>query len=330
MVSSYCSLKLQEASLLIRFQPLFTLFFCVLNFLFALVATVSNLLVICALWKASSIPSNLKKLLLNLAFSDLAVGSFVQPMFSIVMAVMLSTNSSDFDYFCPAIITVTLFCVYFLAGVSFLTIAAIAFDRFLAVTLHLRYQSLVTDKRVRVGLVFLWLTTALTAFAVIASHSHNNIGIVAVQSVGFAVITVAYLRIYKVLRRHRNQIYSQRQIHNDQVPIRAAREKKSALNSFYVYITSLVCYLPSTCCFVLLQVNHLEISYISTGYVAFFLVFLSSSLNPLVYCWRYSEIRDNVKRTVKKICRANNHMAQYHHEHIPGLPLWGALHYTNY
>ena len=31
-----------------------------------------------------------------------------------------------------------------------------------------------------------------------------------------------------------------------------------------------------------------------------FLVLMNSSLNPLVYCWRYREIRDIMKRAVKK------------------------------
>ena len=35
-------------------------------------------------------------------------------------------------------------------------------------------------------------------------------------------------------------------------------------------------------------------------YVTVFFVVLNSSLNPVVYCWRYREIRQIMKRTVKK------------------------------
>ena len=63
--------------------------------MFSLVATIGNLLAIYALWKASSIPDTLKKLLLSLALSDLAVGLFVQPMLCVNIAVMLNEASNE-------------------------------------------------------------------------------------------------------------------------------------------------------------------------------------------------------------------------------------------
>ena len=45
-------------------------------FVFSPVAGLGNRLVIRALWKASSISANVRKLFLSLAFSDLAVGMF--------------------------------------------------------------------------------------------------------------------------------------------------------------------------------------------------------------------------------------------------------------
>ena len=306
MISTFCCRKLAQFSILVHFRPLLSLCFCVLYLLFSLVATVSNLLVIRALWKASSIPG--KKLLLSLAFSDLAVGLYVQPMFGVVTAVTLNMASGgnySFDYLCPAIISLAMFSAYFLAGVSFFTIAAIALDRFLAVTLHLRYQSLVTDKRVGVAVVFLWLTIGLATFVVISLPSHYNVVPVVVQSVGFALITVAYLRIYKVVRHHQNQIHIQHQVQNDQA-VKAARERKSVLNAFYVFVISFACYIPVLFSGILLEINHMQVSYVAAAYASIFLFFLNSSLNPIVYCWRYREIRSNVVNTVNRIFRFND------------------------
>ena len=306
MVSSFCEKKLVEATILVQFQPFLTLIVCVLNLLCSLVATVANVLVIYALWKASSIPA--KKLLLSLAFSDLAVGLFVQPMFGVVIAVMLNMAACgdyNFDYLCPAVLTTTMFSAYYLAGVSFFTIAAIALDRFLAVTLHLRYKSLVTDKRVSAGLAILWLATGLATVVLISLHNHNNLVSVIVQSVGFTVITVVYLRIYKVVRHHQNQILSQHQIQHDRA-VKAAKEKKSALNAFLVYIISFGCYLPSLFSAILLDVNHTHVTYVSVAFSSIFLFFLNSSLNPFVYCWRYREIRNIVIRKARAMCLIND------------------------
>ena len=82
-------------------------------------------------------------------------------------------------------------------------------------TLHLRYQAQVTDKRISIGLVIPWLATGLASFALVALPSRKLLAIV-VQSLGFVVITAAYFRIYQVVRRHRNQIHSQRQVQNGQ------------------------------------------------------------------------------------------------------------------
>ena len=46
--------------------------------------------------------------------------------------------------------------------------------------------------------------------------------------------------------------------------------------------------------------NSLRISFVMSRKASFFLVLLNCSLNPLVYCWRYREIRETVKSTVKK------------------------------
>lgn len=124
---------------------------CVLNLLSSLLASIGNSLVIYALWKASTIPANLKKLFLGLAFSDLAVGLFAQPLYGIVTAVLFkkkTTPSYNFEYLCPTIFSVNFVSSYFLAVVTFITVTAIAIDRLLAVFLHLRYRAIVTAKRV--------------------------------------------------------------------------------------------------------------------------------------------------------------------------------------
>ena len=82
---------------LVSHRRSFSLGFCVLNFVFSLGATLGNLLVIRALMKASTIPATVKKLLLSLAFSDLALGLLPQLMTPLLTAVMLKMASSGDD-----------------------------------------------------------------------------------------------------------------------------------------------------------------------------------------------------------------------------------------
>ncbi|XP_078351942.1 adrenocorticotropic hormone receptor-like [Oculina patagonica] len=307
MVDAFCHKKLQEFSAIVSHQQAFILFICVLNFLFSIVAILGNITVIHALWKASSIPANLKKLFLSLAFTDLAVGLFVQPMFAVILTVMLNMvtkENHDFEGFCPSIITSLMACSGFVVGTSFFTTAAIALDRYLALFLHLRYRELVTEKRVNISLAILWVASVLGTYIFMALPSHNEMAAVAYESAGLLVITVVYVRIYKVVRYHRNQIQNQCHIQNNET-IEAAREKKSALNAFYVYIITLTCYLPNLVASILLEVDNTRMSTLVAYYFSIFFLFLNSSLNPLVYCWRYREVRNIVKNTVNKIFICN-------------------------
>ena len=309
MAEKVCHRLLDYSVKLVSYRRSFSLGFCVLNFVFSLVATLGNLLVIRALMKNSTIPATVKKLFLSLAFSDLAVGLCSQLMTAIISAVMLKMASSEDDlaFFCPTVLIVLLYFMHLLAVASFLNVIVIAFDRLLAVSLHLRYQELVTPTRVTIVLVSLWLTSCVSAFLYI--FLPKGIVMAAVISViGYVLTTLAYVRIYKVVRYHQNQIYSQNQLQNAQTR-EAHRQRKSAYNSLFVSVVFLACYFPFFPCTILYETNTSEISFLVAHFASIFLIYLNSSVNPLVYCWRYPEIRRSVKSTVKKIFHMNENMS---------------------
>ena len=306
MAEQYCDRKLEGLLHLVRYRE--TVFFslCVSHLAFSLVTSVGNLLVIRALFKASSIPGNVKKLFLSLVFSDLAVGLVSQLMVGIIYAEILKTASKE-DYnltsFCPSVINLN----SFLCAASFLTLTTIAVDRLLAVSLHLRYQELVTSKRLTIVLMSLWLTSCITALVFIFLPKSNEMVVAVISLTGYVLTTVAYVRVYKVVKYHQNKIYGQNQLQNAQTR-EAHRQRKSAYNSLFVAVVFLACYFPSFPCIILHMTNTSEISFLVAYNASGFLVFLNSSLNPIVYCWRYREIRQIVKNTVKKILRMNENM----------------------
>ena len=308
MASQFCNRRLTRlAQLVSEHYETFMFAFSLLNVLFSLVAVTGNLLAIRALWKASSIPTNLKTFFLSLAFSDLAVGLVPQLMLGVTIAGMLKMTANgiyNFAFLCPTILNVGYFCFFLLTCASFSNVSAIAVDRFLAVSLHLRYQELVTSKRVNVALVTLWLTSGVAATIFISLPNNNSIVVASVEIVGLLLTSVAYFRIYKVVRYHRNQIQSQAEQSNVQA-MELARQKKSALNTLFVYVVFIANYLPNLCSQMFLLTKRLQISFLLAEHVTLFLVLLNSSLNPVVYCWRYREIRQIMQRSVKKIFRIN-------------------------
>jgi len=164
---------------------------------------------------------------------------------------------------------------FFLLGISFSLIAAIAVDRPLALPLHLRYQQLVTEKRVTIALTAaLWLSNILFAFAFKNLPSHNDLVTVTCLTVGLILITIAYFRIYQVVHYHQNEIHTLNQIQNGQA-MQAARAKKSALNALYVYIVFLVCFTPNLFAGILLEVDNSRLPTLVAYSVSPYLVLLN-------------------------------------------------------
>ena len=267
----------------------------VLHFVFCPVATLGNSLAIRALWKASSLPPNLRKLLLSLAFCDLAVGLFAQ---TTVAAVFVISATLNLNVLCPLILSISLFVSVCVALASFLNVTAIAVDRLLAVSLHLRYAEIVTSKRVTIILAAIWLISCV--FSLVHLMKYDYYVIVAILgSIGLPLTTFACFCVYIVARHHENQIQAQFQQQNVQAMV-LLRERKSALNVVYIYIVFVACYLPRFCS-VFAEAITGNPSVLSM--FALFFLFLNSSLNPLVYCWRLREVRQIMKDTLKKFFR---------------------------
>ena len=150
-------------------------------------------------------------------------------------------------------------------------------------------------------------TSCIIASMFIFLPKGNEKVAVAILLVGYVLTTAAYVRIYKVVKYHQNQIYSQNQLQNAQTR-EALRQRKSAYNALFAYLVFLACYLPFLPSTILYLTNTSEISFLVVQGVSVFLICLNSSLNPLLYCWRYREIREIVKNTVKKLFSMDENM----------------------
>ncbi|KAL9957515.1 hypothetical protein ACROYT_G039154 [Oculina patagonica] len=132
---------------------------CVFNAFSSYTAIMLNILTIHAIRRTPSLPKPLKTLLLSLAVSDLGVGLLVQPLYIAVMVKQLQQNTEDSSFHSThtAFVAITVLFGY----TSFFVIVAISADRFLAIHLHLRYQELVTHKRVVAVVILIWVLSAV-------------------------------------------------------------------------------------------------------------------------------------------------------------------------
>ena len=97
-----------------------------------------NVVTIYAITKTSSLPLNLKTLLLNLAVTDVGVGLNVQPVYTSLLAKWLQQNIVHCNL---RYAFVLIFSTFSLA--SFLGVVALSIDRFLAIVTHMRVVAVV-------------------------------------------------------------------------------------------------------------------------------------------------------------------------------------------
>ena len=263
-----------------------------------------NILTIHAMRKTSSLPKTMKTLLLSLAVSDLGVGLLVQPLYSI----LLVKYSQQKDIYLVAItckITAVLFAVSSCLGVT-----ALSVDRFLAVHLHLRYQELVTRTRVVAAVIIIWAFSALIALLIFWDEFIILIALPCISSLCFICTTLVYCKMYITVRRHTDQIQTlqvQQVLHDGEMAVNAAKLRKSAVSTFYVYLVFLFCYLPHVCMlFVRILVPEQNAALLTFDFYTLTLLYLNSSLNPLVYSWKMRNIRLAIMNILRKLVSGHN------------------------
>ena len=287
----FCSRHWSEDTYLLSFYRV-----VIFSFIFlTITATLGNSLILVALRKNLSLHPPSKLLLRSLTITDLCVGAISQPLFITYILVTLKENFSLCRAIEPSIFVVnTIF-----PGVSLFTLTAIGVDRLLALLLRLRYRQVVTVKRVRVAVFLFWLTGG--AVGLIYFWSPHLFFIVSgLLVVLFAAIsTFCYTRIFRTMQRQQIQVQDALGSHN--TGLNMAQYKKTVFNALWIHFTLTSCYLPFTVITVVITVVGFSKSIFLAEILTVSLVYVNSSLNPFLYCWKMREVRQAVRETVRQI-----------------------------
>ena len=85
--------------------------------------------------------------------------------------------------------------------------------------------------------------------------------------------------------------------------VNAGRLVKTAVAAFYMYLEFLVCNLPTTCVHIAFLISGESTNIGPLWDYADTLVFLNSSLNPFIYCWKMTHIRHAVIDILRNVSR---------------------------
>ena len=269
-----------------------------INGCLSMTALLGNVLIIIAFQKVQSFHPPSRLLLSCLAITDLCVGLIAQPLYA---SFLLSQEHSKHCYIFAGLSNViaVIFC-----GVSLLTLTAISVDRLLALLLGLRYRQVVTLRRVRLLVVIFWLSSIALAIMLVFYHD-IAIRIMHISTLLCIVTsTFCYIKIYVTISHHRARIQEEaHQQPNGGGPLmNIPRYKKTVSIALWVQITLLACYIPygivSIFALTGLRSATFDLAWDST----LTLLFLNSTLNPFLYCWKIKHLRQAVMGTVRSCC----------------------------
>ena len=274
-------------------------YFAAVDILLSITTFLGNSLILVALHKESSLHPPSKLLYRCLATTDLLVGLVAQPLRVTYWMSVVHEHWSLCHYAGEAAyITGAALC-----GVSLLTMAAISVDRLLALLLGLRYKEMVTLKRIYIIIASFWVLCLVASLCTIFDQRITALYALILIPLSLFISLASCTKIFRTLRHHQAQV----QDHIQQQPsqpnaLNMARYRKAVYSALWVELALVVCYAP---CYIVGTVFIYSTKYSSliffTLQIATIFVYFNSTLNPFLYCWKISEVRQGMKLTIRQV-----------------------------
>ena len=277
-------------------------FLSTLNILLSITASLGNVLILVALHKETSLHPPTKLLFRCLAITDLCVGVFTQPLYAVTLFSSLTTGMSrQVIYYISKVFRSSGFG---LSQISIYTSTSLSVDRLLALLSGLRYRHVVTLPRVRAVITCFWLISISVGSIFfwngsIAITAGFSLTVCSLSTSAFCNST-----IYVKLRRHQLQIspLTQGEPNGRELPLNIARFKNSVSSAMWVQMALLTCYIPLLVVLILTAYGQIpERQNEIAGHVTVFCVYMNSSLNPILYCWKIRSVRKAARDTIKQL-----------------------------
>ena len=215
------------------------------------------------------------------------------------------TSNAQNNPACMVILTLFQVPLNLFYYVTFFGVTALSVERFLAIFFHLRYQELVTYKRVVAAVISIWISCAfLSCIQFWTVPLVHNVVYVTIELACLLTTALLYYKIYQAVRRHKREIKSLQAESLGGDITRTTRRFKSAIGTFYIYLAFLACYLPHNCTYLARLILG---SYDNLGLVRHLMLYtltltwLNSSLNRLIYTWKMKPVRLAIRNTLQNI-----------------------------
>ena len=260
----------------------------IINIVSAPIAVVVNVLVFTAIFSSSRLrtPSNL--LIACLALSDVLVGLTAQPGY-ITYRLMENQRRSV-----PCFVMVSYGVAFYVCfGVAFMTLTSVSYERFVAVRLLVRYNTIFSYRRVLKYMLGIWAINILLAALQWAKINQAARGThLVVWLICFLVSGVTQFGVVVAVRRNHQQLQVQLQAAEN---LQKQREAKLAKSIAFIVAFYLILNFPVLFVTFYHQILGRDLQTYNHYSWTETLAFLNSLSNPFICLWKNKQIRQKVK-----------------------------------
>ena len=293
--------SVREISCSTNFELIITV--CVVTALLAPLAVAGNAFILAAIWRNPSLRTPSYVLLAGLAVTDFFTGLISQPFF--IFSQVAAITGNRIMHCITGNITGT--AGYYFSSLTGVVMTLIAVERWL----HMSRRFVLTVRRV----IILYIFSAVSLVLVLGTYfCRMYIWFIPAKlfsvfetlyyfggALCIIVTAFAYFKVFQIIRRHYNQV----QANSNAIDMQ--KFKNSVFTILYILAIFVLSYVPYLCCILVLLISQkwgTKSAYAATNICAAML--LSSPFNPLLHNWRVQEIRDDIRRIVRKLfCKQN-------------------------
>ena len=237
----------------------------------------------------------------NLALADILVGMIVEPLN--VSAYWTNSKHTLFAFYVLAVLS----CVS-----SILNISAMMFDRYIAVKTAFRYRVLVTVRRVRFSVLFIWLYAFHFSLLPIVGWRDANFQIY-LYAFGVllpsGVMLLSYYGLIRILKKKGSGLNDGRAPSTIQMKRMVQKERRISTTVLIMLAVFLLAWFPFVVIdFVLVFCPRCRSQRLLLARdITLSLGFFSSGINPLLYAWRVRRFKQGLLRIVKVEMKSKIH-----------------------
>ncbi|XP_078353310.1 adenosine receptor A2b-like [Oculina patagonica] len=266
----------------------------IINIVTAPFAVIVNVLVVTAIFSTSRLRTPLNLFIACLALSDVLVGLMAQPGY-ITYRLMENQHRSV-----PCFVRIIYAAAFYVCfGVSFMSLSAVSYERFVAVRLRVSYNTFFSSRRVLKYMLGIWtvnISLAALQWAKInqaARGAHLILWLICLLVTGATQIGILII----VRRNHRHfQVYLPA-VEN----LQRQREAKLAKSIAVIVAVYLILNFPVMFVAFYHQILGLDLPTYNHYSWTETLAFLNSCSNPFILCWKNQHVRQRVIDLLKKV-----------------------------